>query len=107
MDEIAVVLVDIAGSIRYWSKGAQQAFGHSEAAAVGQTLDLIVPAQFREPHWAGFRKAMAHGRAEAENKPGPFPVIAASGETVTALGRLSLLRGLDGRTIGAMVVFGS
>ena len=106
LDEIAVVLVDASGSIRYWSKGAEQLFGHSEAVAVGQSLDLIVPAQFREPHWAGFRRAMASGKADAENKSNPLPVIAVGGEIVTASGTLSLLRGLDGRPVGAMVVFG-
>ena len=106
MAEIPVVMVDASGAIRYWSRGAEQAFGHSQTAAVGQTLDLIVPAEFRAHHWAGFRKAMALGVADAEGKPGQFPVLGADGGIVAVSGTLSLLRGLDGRTLGAMVIFG-
>jgi len=46
----AVVLVDTSGTIRYWSAGATALFGHAEP--VGQTLDVIVPPEFQERHWA-------------------------------------------------------
>src|SRR5690349_17520671 len=79
MDKFAVVMVDATGTIRYWSTGAERAFGHPQAAALGKSLDLIVPVEYRKPHWAGFRKAMAAGVAAAEGKPSPFPVVAADG----------------------------
>jgi PAS domain S-box-containing protein len=106
LDEIPVVGVDVSGSIRYWSKGAERAFGHLETIAVGQSLDLIVPAEFRKPHWAGFRKALAASVADAEGMASQFPVLAANGEVIITSGTLSLLRGLDGGAIGAMVIFG-
>jgi len=106
VDEIPVVMVDEAGLIRYWSKGAERTFGHPPQVAVGQTLDLIVPPEFRGAHWAGFRRAMASSKADAEGKPGPFPVMGASGKPLTISGTLTLLRTADGQAMGAMVIFG-
>jgi PAS domain S-box-containing protein len=105
LDEIPIVMVNEAGLIRFWSKGAERAFGHPHLDAVGQTLDLIVPPQFRDAHWAGFRRAMASGKADAEGKPGPFPAMRAGGEPLTINGTLSLLRRADGLAMGAMVIF--
>ena len=106
LDEIPVVIVDTKGAIRYWSGGAEKIFGYSEDAATGRSLDLIVPEEFRQAHWNGFRQAMACGSAKSEGLGGPIPVATAEGRTVSTPGRLSLLRGLDGKVVGAMVVFG-
>ncbi len=105
MDSHAVVIADPAGIIRFWSRGAESAFGYSPGHAVGRTLDLIVPPEFREAHWIGFRRAMARGAAEAEGTPTPFPVRRADGEVVPTPGRLTLMREPLGQVIGAAVVF--
>ena len=39
----AVIASDRKGVIRYWNKGAEHIFRHSGEAAVGQSLDLIIP----------------------------------------------------------------
>ena len=106
MDEVAVVIVDTSGSIRYWSGGAEKAFGFPEENAVGQSLDLIVPEEFRKSHWLGFRAAMASGLSSIEGQQSEFPVAASNGQIVNAPGKLTLLRGLDGKAVGAMVIFG-
>lgn len=100
------MLVDSAGFIRYRSKGAERLFGHLAENALGRSLDLIVPEGFRAPHWQGFRLAMASATAKIENQSSTFPVTLANGQVASALGRLTLLRGLDGNAIGAMVIFG-
>ena len=56
--ESAVLVVDTEGVIRFWSEGAAHLFGHDNARAVGNTLDLIVPVDFRERHWSGFHRAI-------------------------------------------------
>jgi len=106
VDDHAVVMVDATGVIRFWNAGAARAFGHPPTEAIGQTLDLIVPDEFRQAHWSGFRRAMASGQAAAEGQPGPFPVRCADRETRPVEGRLTLLRSAHGRIVGAMVVFG-
>lgn len=105
MDRNAVVMTDSAGVIRFWSGGAEKAFGYTAIEAVGQTLDLIVPAEYREAHWAGFKRAMEAGAASLEGQVNPFPVHQASGGVEPVPGRLTLIRQTDGRVIGAMVVF--
>src|SRR5687767_6247340 len=60
-ESTAVVLVDTSGVIRYWSSGATSLFGVSDP--VGDTLDVIVPSEFRDRHWAGFQRAMKTGES--------------------------------------------
>jgi PAS domain S-box-containing protein len=105
VDRNAVVMADAQGVIRYWSPGAEAAFGYPAAQAVGATLELIVPQEYRAAHWAGFRRAVAAGSAEAENDPGPFPVQRADGVVAETLGRLQLVRRPQGQVIAALVVF--
>jgi PAS domain S-box-containing protein len=105
MDDEVMVLADSTGVIRFWSGGAASVFGYSAVEAVGQTLDLIVPPEYREAHWNGFRRAMKSGSASAEGQPAPFPGRHASGDIVERTGRLTLLRRPDGDVVGAVVVF--
>jgi PAS domain S-box-containing protein len=106
LDTTAIVIADATGTIRFWSKGAETAFGYSEADAMGRTLDLIVPEEFREAHWTGFRREMASGSAAIEGQPVTLPVRASGGQIQMSPGKLSLLRRGDGNIIGAMVIFG-
>ena len=39
----AVLLVDEAGSIRYWNAAAERLFGHTTSRAVGRRADVVVP----------------------------------------------------------------
>jgi PAS domain S-box-containing protein len=53
VDHRAIVVADTDGVIVHWNAGAERLFGHSPEDAVGQSLDLIVPDEFRDRHWAG------------------------------------------------------
>lgn len=106
MDNSAVIIADPTGVIRFWSAGAEKAFGHPADAAVGQTLDLIVPPEFRDAHWIGFRRAVETGVAEVEGLKAPFPVRHANGAVEEASGRLTLVREPEGRVVAAIVAFG-
>ena len=106
MDKTAVIIADATGAIRFWSAGAEEAFGHAADVAVGRTLDLIVPPEFRDAHWIGFRRAFETGVAEVEGLTTPFPVCCADGRIEEAPGRLTLVRAPHGQVVGAMVVFG-
>ena len=105
MESNAVVIADSTGVIVFWSAGAEKAFGYSAADAVGRTLDLIVPAEYREAHWNGFRRAMASGAARLEGRLNPFPVRQADGTVAAIPGKLTLVRRAKGQVIAAMVVF--
>lgn len=105
MDKNAIVIAGPEGVIRFWNVGAEAAFGHAAGEAIGQTLDLIVPPEHRDAHWAGFRRAIASGVAQAEGQTSPFPVRLANGEIEIRQARLSLVREPEGQVIAAMVVF--
>jgi PAS domain S-box-containing protein len=60
----AVIYADVAGVIRYWNGAAERVFGHRSPDAVGHSLDLIIPEQFRAAHWAGYERAVAAGRTK-------------------------------------------
>ncbi len=105
MDRNPVVLADPNGVIRFWSPGAATSFGYSAAQAIGQTLDLIVPSEYRQAHWHGFRRAVEAGAAPLEGQLNPFPVRRADGAIATVPGRLTLVREAKGRVVAVMVVF--
>ena len=56
-----IVYGDAQGIIRFWNVGASRIFGFSEAEAVGQSLDLIIPERLRARHWEGFERTMRTG----------------------------------------------
>ena len=58
----ALVYADADGRIRVWNSGAVRIFGFTEAEAVGQSLDIIIPANLRERHWRGYRETMRTGQ---------------------------------------------
>jgi PAS domain S-box-containing protein len=58
----ALVYADAAGLILVWNAGAVRLFGFSESEALGQSLDIIMPASLRERHWHGFRETMRTGK---------------------------------------------
>ncbi|HYC64760.1 MAG TPA: PAS domain S-box protein [Reyranellaceae bacterium] len=57
----AVVYADAQGRIGFWNKGAERMFGFTAAEAVGQSLDIIIPANLRQRHWDGYAKTMSTG----------------------------------------------
>jgi len=106
LDKTAIVIADTTGAIRFWSKGAETAFGYPAENALSQTLDLIVPNEFREAHWLGFHRAMAAGSAATEGQDITLPVRTADGRIQNTAGKLTFLRKSDGGIAGVMVIFG-
>jgi PAS domain S-box-containing protein len=104
MDRQAIVVADATGRIQLWSRGAEQLFGLSPAQAIGQTLDLVVPADYREAHWQGFHAAMKAGAGKLENQSFDLPVNY-RGDVTEVRGVLTLLRDPEKNVIGAMAVF--
>jgi len=104
MDDHALIAADRTGKIQLWSAGAERLFGYSREEAVGQMLDLIVPAEYREMHWKGFHQAMNAGTAKAEGQPFELPVSRRD-RVETVPGQFVLLRDGYRNVIGAMAIF--
>lgn len=58
----AIVYADAEGKIRFWNRGAERIFGFSEAEALGQSLDIIIPERLRARHWDGYAQTMRTGK---------------------------------------------
>ncbi|MGH6996446.1 MAG: PAS domain-containing protein, partial [Stellaceae bacterium] len=58
----AIVYADNDGVIRFWNAGAARVFGFDAAEAIGQSLDIIIPANLRQRHWDGYNATMQTGR---------------------------------------------
>jgi PAS domain S-box-containing protein len=104
MEDHAIVVVNSTGTIVLWSPGAEKLFGYSGEEAIGRTLDLIVPEEYRSRHWGGFRQAMQVGTAKAEGQPTELPVICRTGPA-NFPARFTLLRNAKSAVIGAMAIF--
>jgi PAS domain S-box-containing protein len=57
----AIIASDKSGTIIFWNAGAERIFGHPAEAAVGQSLDIIIPERLRQRHWEGYRRVMNTG----------------------------------------------
>jgi PAS domain S-box-containing protein len=78
----AIVFADREGIIREWNAAATRIFGHPAEAALGQSLDLIIPERFREAHWRGYDRALADGRTQYEGRSMPTRSMRADGSTI-------------------------
>ena len=74
-DTDAIVASDREGIIQFWNPGAERIFGYTHGDAIGQSLDIIIPARLRERHWRGYRHVMATG----ESRYGHGDVLAVPG----------------------------
>lgn len=95
MTDQAFVIADESGVIRQWNSIATLMLGHEEHDAVGASLDLIVPVEFRERHWVGYRRAWNEGIAEAP-RVAMMPVLCADGEVRRFAGHLLPIKGPHG-----------
>lgn len=106
MGTSTVVVVDSSGIIRMWDAAAEELFGHDAASVVGESLDSLVPAEYRARHWAGFNALMAAtGDSEPDRGAVSVPVRCVDGALRRCAVRLILLLDPWGRAAGAAAVF--
>jgi PAS domain S-box-containing protein len=71
----AIIAADKDGIIRFWNPGAERIFGYTRDAAIGQSLDIIIPERLRKRHWDGYHQVI-RGR---ESRYGHGDVLAVPG----------------------------
>ena len=101
-DPDAVIFGDTGGTIRYWNAAAERIFGFPASEAVGQKLDIIIPEAFQERHWAGYDRALAAGETKYRGQSLPTKARKADGSEFYVELSFAVVRGEDGRVIGAM-----
>ena len=98
----AVVVSDAKGVIVLWNVGAERMFGHSEAEALGKTLDIITPERLRQRHWEGYDKSMATGTTKYGSDLLRVPAIHKDGRTMSIAFSVAMLFEADGK-VGSIV----
>ena len=98
----AVVVADANGVIVLWNAGAERMFGHSEAEALGKTLDIITPERLRQRHWEGYDKSMSTGTTKYGNDLLRVPAIHKDGRTMSIAFTVAMLFEADGK-VGSIV----
>jgi len=98
----AVIAIDLQGSITIWNRAAAEMFGYGRDEVLGRSLDLIIPERLRQAHWEGFRKAVASGSTKHRGRAMKTRAQAKSGEKCYVDFAFALLRGREGKVIGAV-----
>ena len=96
---------DPTGVVRSWNAGAETLFGYGAADAIGQTLDLVVPPDYRERHWAGYRDAMAASDGNVDHGSFNVPALHRDGTVMRVEVRLHVVHDSRNRVVGAVAVF--
>ena len=93
------------GLIVEWDGGAEEFFGYSREEAIGVTLDLIVPEEFQDRHWAGFRNAIASGVCRMDRATTNIPVRCKDGQVRPFPGRFVFLQDARGSVVGVIGLY--
>jgi PAS domain S-box-containing protein len=100
----AIVVCDADGMIRLWNNGAQRMFGYAPTEAIGQSLDIIIPAKLRKRHWDGYHKTMATGHTRYGDKLLSVPATHRDGHRLSIEFSVALLQSDDGRIVGISAI---
>jgi len=104
-NDFALVRSDTEGRIVEWDAGAEEFFGYSAMEALGESLDLIVPEEFRERHWAGFRKTISTGVCRMDRATTNVPVRRKDGSIQPFPGRFVFLQDARDCVVGVIALY--
>lgn len=98
----AMIFAGMDGMIVVWNEAAERVFGHAADAAIGQSLDIIIPEQFRNAHWTGYDRALAAGETKYRGQALTTRATRADGETIYVDLGFEIVKDGSGTVIGAM-----
>jgi PAS domain S-box-containing protein len=97
----ALIAADKKGVIQFWNPGATRIFGFSEAEALGQSLDIIIPERLRQRHWDGYDRTMQIGKSRyGESDLLAVPAVRKDGTALSIEFTIMMLRDASGEIIG-------
>ena len=93
----AVIVSDVAGRVVVWNAAAERLFGWTEAEAMGQRMDMIIPERLRQRHWEGYDKSMQTGQTRYAHDVLRVPAVDKSGRAMSIAFTVFMLFGPDGK----------
>jgi PAS domain S-box-containing protein len=100
----AIMVCDAAGAITLWNPAAERMFGWTEAEALGQSLDIIIPERLRGRHWDGYHKTMQTGQTRYGSDLLKVPAAHKDGRAMSIAFTVALLRSPEGAVTGIAAV---
>ena len=100
----AVMVCDAKGLITLWNPASERMFGHTEAEALGQSLDMIIPQRQQQRHWDGYHQTMKTGITKYGHDLLKVPALHKDGHTLSIAFTVSLLHAADGSVSGIAAV---
>lgn len=87
----AVCIADHEGRITLWNAAAERLLGWSEAEALGNSLDLIIPERQRDRHWAGYVEVMRTGNTSYGDRLLEVPALHRDGHRTSIAFTVTLI----------------
>lgn len=100
----AIVVSDARGAITLWNPAAERIFGFSQAEALGQSLDLIIPQRLRQRHWDGYEKTMSTGVTRYGSDVLRVPAAHKDGRALSIAFTVAMLFGSDKKPLSVVAV---
>lgn len=79
----AVVVCDTQGRVAVWNAAAERIFGFTQAEALGQRMDMIVPERLRKRHWDGYDQSMQTGKTRYAHDVLRVPAVDKAGNNLS------------------------
>lgn len=98
----AIIYAGTDGMIVAWNASAARVFGHTAEEAMGQSLDMIIPEQFRDAHWTGYDRALAAGETKYAGQALTTRATKKGGETIYVDLGFAMIHDASGATVGVM-----
>ena len=100
----AIIVSDVNEKIVLWNAAATRIFGYSEAEALGNTVDLIVPDRQRHRHNEGYSKSVATGTTRYGSSVLRVPAKHKDGSTLSIAFTVGMLFDEDHHANGVVAV---
>lgn len=100
----SIVVCDAAGAIVYWNRASERIFGFTEAEALGQSLDIIIPQRQRQRHWDGYNKTMETGITRYGADVLRVPALHKDGHGLSIAFTVSMLISDDRKVTGIVAI---
>ena len=93
----AVIVCDPGGKVLLWNPSAERMFGFTQAEALGQSMDMIIPERLRKRHWEGYEKTMQTGLTKYGTDLLRVPAVDKAGRALSIAFTVALLHGANGK----------
>ena len=100
----AIMVCDAQGAIRLWNQASERIFGFTEAEALGQSLDMIIPQRQRHRHWEGYHKTMETAVTKYGADVLRVPALHKDGHTLSIAFTVSMLFSADHKVTGIAAI---